>query len=157
MQLCLLGEANYLSAKSPAVSSYLASSSRAVVRRSICGAVLTEDCVVRFRKIQVIINEKEESAIAAFWVSDRVDWCRVGFLLQHLVKHWMKLKNECLLRSQRSTQETKTAQPSVRKNYRNSGVAIAAIISGPLLVAEPGSPKKIKSERHDNKQSRTEY
>ena len=59
---------------------------------TIYGAFLTEDCVVRFRKVQVIINEKEESAIAAFWVSDRVDWCRAGFLLQHLVKHWMKLK-----------------------------------------------------------------
>ena len=29
-----------------------------------------------------------------------------------------------------------------QKHYRNSGVAIGAIISGPLLVAEPGSPKK---------------
>ena len=52
-----------------------------VVREhTICGAVLTEDSVFRFRKVQVIINEKEESAIAAFWVSDGVDWCGVGFL-----------------------------------------------------------------------------
>ena len=29
-----------------------------------------------------------------------------------------------------------------QKHYRNSGVAIGAIIPGPLLVAEPGSPKK---------------
>ena len=29
-----------------------------------------------------------------------------------------------------------------QKHYRNSGVAIGAIISGPLLVDEPGSPKK---------------
>ena len=47
---------------------------------TICGAVLTEDCVVRFRKVQVIVNEKEESAIAAFWVSDGVDRCCVSFL-----------------------------------------------------------------------------
>ena len=46
-----------------------------------CGAVLTDDCVVRFRKTQVIVNEKEESAIVAFWVSDGVDRCRIGFLL----------------------------------------------------------------------------
>ena len=48
---------------------------------TICGAVLTDDCVVRFRKVQVIVNEKEESAIAVFWVSDRVDQCHISFLL----------------------------------------------------------------------------
>ena len=31
-----------------------------------------------------------------------------------------------------------------QKHYSNSSVAIAAIISGPLLVAEPGSPKTRK-------------
>ena len=46
---------------------------------TVCGAVLTEDCVVRFWKVQVIVNEKEESAIAVFWVSDGVDWCSVSF------------------------------------------------------------------------------
>ena len=50
---------------------------------TICGAVLTEDCVVRFRKVQVFVNEKEESANAVFWVSDGVDWCHIGFLPQH--------------------------------------------------------------------------
>ena len=33
---------------------------------TICGAILTEDCVVMFRKVQVIVNEKEESTIAVF-------------------------------------------------------------------------------------------
>ena len=47
---------------------------------TICGAVLTEDSVVRVRKVQVIINKKEGSAIAGFWVLDRVDRCRVRFL-----------------------------------------------------------------------------
>ena len=37
-----------------------------------------------------------------------------------------------------------------QKHYRNSGVAIAAIISGPLLVAEPGSPKKCKVNNNTN-------
>ena len=47
---------------------------------TICGAVLREDCVVRLRKVQVIVNEKEESAIATFWASDGVDRCHVSFL-----------------------------------------------------------------------------
>ena len=54
---------------------------RCCEEHTICGAVLTEDSVVRFRKVQVIINKKEESAIVVFWVSDGVDQCHVGFLL----------------------------------------------------------------------------
>ena len=54
---------------------------RCCEEHTICGAVLREDCVVRFRKVEVIVNEKEESAIAAFWVSDGVDWCCIGFLM----------------------------------------------------------------------------
>ena len=45
---------------------------------TICGAVLTGDCVVRFRKVQFIVNEKEESAIVAFWVSDGVGQCCIS-------------------------------------------------------------------------------
>ena len=35
----------------------------------ICGSVLQDDGVVRLRKVQVLIEGKEETAIAAFWVS----------------------------------------------------------------------------------------
>ena len=108
---------------------------------TICGAVLTDDCVVRFRTVQVIVNEKEESAIAAFWVSDRVDQCHISFLPQHHVKHWKKLEGVLAQITEVYTGDSDTPTKH-QKHYRNSGVAIAAIISGPLLVAEPGSPKK---------------
>ena len=108
---------------------------------TICGAVLTEDCVARFRKVQVIVNEKEESAIAAFWVSDGVDRCHVSFLLQHHVKHWKKLEGVLAQITEVYTGDSDSPTKH-QKHYRNSGVAIGAIISGPLLVAEPGSPKK---------------
>ena len=54
-----------------------------VVRNTpfVGGAVLTEDCVVRFRKVQVIVNEREESAIAAFWVSD--GWIGIASVFYH--------------------------------------------------------------------------
>ena len=108
---------------------------------TICGAVLTEDCVVRFRKVQVIVNEKEESAIVAFWVSDRVDQCCVSFLLQHHVKHSKKLEGVLAQITEVYTGDSDSPTKH-QKHYRNSGVAIGAIISGLLLVAEPGSPKK---------------
>ena len=90
---------------------------------TICGAVLSEDCVVRFRKVQVIVNEKEESPIAAFWVSDGVDRCHVSFLLQHHVKHWKKLEGVLAQITEVSTGDSDSPTKH-QKHYRNSGVAI---------------------------------
>ena len=42
---------------------------------------------VRLWKVQVMIEGSEETAIAAFWVNDRVVCCRVGFLPRHMDKH----------------------------------------------------------------------
>ena len=61
---------------------------RSCEEHDVCGSVLTEDSVVRCRKTQVIIDGREQTAIAVYWVSDGIDRCRVGFLPKHLVKHW---------------------------------------------------------------------
>ena len=53
---------------------------RSCQEHRICGHVLQEDVVVRFRKVQVLIKEKEESVITAFWVSNGIDQCHVGYL-----------------------------------------------------------------------------
>jgi hypothetical protein len=45
-----------------------------------CGIVLEEDVVVHLWKVQVVVDGREEMAIAAVWVTDRIDRCRVGFL-----------------------------------------------------------------------------
>ena len=65
---------------------------RSCKEHPICGRVLQEDSVVRFRKVQVLIEGKKESAIAAFWVSDGVDRCRVGYLPKYHVTHWKSLE-----------------------------------------------------------------
>ena len=52
-----------------------------------CGEVLKEDVVVRLRKIQLMVEGKEETAIAAIWVTDGIDRCRVGFVPRHMVRH----------------------------------------------------------------------
>ena len=54
----------------------------------ICGTVVVQDVVVRFRKVQIVVDGKEQSAIAVYRVSDGIDSCCVGFLQRHLVKHW---------------------------------------------------------------------
>ncbi len=51
-----------------------------------CGKVLAEDMVVSLRKVQIQVEGREETAIAAYWVTDGVDCCHVGFLPCHMVK-----------------------------------------------------------------------
>ena len=53
----------------------------------VCGEVLREDVVVRLRKVQVLVDGKEETAIAVYWITDGMERCRVGFLQRHMVKH----------------------------------------------------------------------
>lgn len=50
------------------------------------GECLSLDSIVRLRVVQVWVRGREESAIAAHWVSDGIDKCRVGFLGRDFVK-----------------------------------------------------------------------
>jgi hypothetical protein len=60
---------------------------RSCEEHEICGEVLKEDVVVRLRKIQLMVEGKEETAITAIWVTDGIDRCRVGFVPRHMVRH----------------------------------------------------------------------
>eukprot|EP00533_Pseudo-nitzschia_delicatissima_P001832 CAMPEP_0116102218 /NCGR_PEP_ID=MMETSP0327-20121206/13229_1 /TAXON_ID=44447 /ORGANISM="Pseudo-nitzschia delicatissima, Strain B596" /LENGTH=101 /DNA_ID=CAMNT_0003594237 /DNA_START=34 /DNA_END=335 /DNA_ORIENTATION=+ len=52
-----------------------------------CGEALTIDSVVRFRSIQILNGDVEETAIAVYWVTDGIDRCRVGFLPRECVQY----------------------------------------------------------------------
>jgi hypothetical protein len=52
-----------------------------------CGEVLEEDVVAHLQKVQVVVNGREEMAIAAIWVTDGINHCHVGFLKRHMVQH----------------------------------------------------------------------
>ena len=62
---------------------------RSCDQHDVCGSVLDEDAVVRLREVQIINSsgKDEETAIAAYLVSDGIDQCRVGFLQRHFVTH----------------------------------------------------------------------
>ena len=61
---------------------------RSCDQHDVCDSVLDEDIVVRLRKVQIINSSaKEETAIAAYLVSDGIDQCQVGFLQRHFVAH----------------------------------------------------------------------
>ncbi len=60
---------------------------------TVCGSVVDCDVVVHLRRVQVVVDGKEESAVAAYWVTDGIDRCRVGFLPRHMVKHASRYEN----------------------------------------------------------------
>ena len=127
---------------------------RSCEEHPICGRVLQEDSVVRFRKVQVLIDGKEESAIAAFLVSDGVDRCRVGYLPKFHVTHWKSLEGALAQITEIYTEDSDS--PTKRqKHYRNSGCAIGALISPPLLVCPPSLPKK-KRKKHETCETSSE-
>ena len=120
---------------------------RSCKEHPICGRVLQEDLVVHFRKVQVLIDGKEESAIAAFWVSDGVDRCRVGYLPKYHVTHWKSLEGTLAQITEIYTEDSES--PTKRqKHNRNSGCAIGALISPPLLVCPPSMSTK-KYKKHE--------
>ncbi len=54
---------------------------------SNCGEVMAKDMVVHLRKVQIQVEGWEETVIAAYWVTDGVNCCCVGFLPCHMVRH----------------------------------------------------------------------
>ena len=92
----------------------------------VCGSVVEIDTCLRFLAVQIMANNKEETAIAAYWVTDGVDRCRVGFLPRYCVKHKAdfdgKLAQVTKLLWNSSNKETKS------KSHRNCGVITTALI-----------------------------
>jgi hypothetical protein len=70
------------------VGSESGTNDRSCYQHDICGSVVEEDVVLRLRKMQIRNSfGQEETAIAAFHVSDEIDQCHVGFLPHHFVPH----------------------------------------------------------------------
>ena len=68
------------------VGTLMSENGRSCEDHAVCGSMLEEGMVVRLRKVQVLVEGHEETAIACIWVTDGVDRCRVGFLMRHMVK-----------------------------------------------------------------------
>ena len=118
-----------------------------------CGEVLQEDVVVRLRKAQIQAGGGEETAIAAVWVTDGMDHCRVGFLQRHMVAHAARYDG-ALAQVTRvlSADDGDTAER--RLFHKNRGCCCATIISH---LPVPKVEVKVKEEKEggengDNKQ-----
>jgi hypothetical protein len=125
----------------------------------VCGSVLCDDVVVRLRVIQVLNPQgKEETAIAAYWVTDGIDRCRVGFLEQRLVKRCRHYDGALAQITEVYCNDSES--PSRRKkNRRNQGCCLAAIISAlpetrslTKSLTKPPSRKRQKINPDDSDQ-----
>lgn len=83
--------------------------------------------VIRLRVQQVMVDDKEETAIAVYRVSGGIDTCKVGFTRRHLLKH----KDEYDARLAQIIQifSDESESPTDRAKYhRNKGCARAVLI-----------------------------
>lgn len=87
------------------------------------------DSVVRLRKVQIINDQgREETAVAAYWVTDGVDLCRVGFLPRQYIKDADKYDGK-LAQITEFLSESESSYCR-RLSHRNRGMCHAAIITG---------------------------
>ena len=96
---------------------------------------MIEDVVLRLRKVQVQMNQQELSAIAAFWVSNGIDCCCIGYLPKADVKNW-KQYDGALVHVVEVYSGDSDSPTKCQKFHRNHGLAVAVIISS----AEPCCP-----------------
>jgi hypothetical protein len=99
---------------------------RSCEEHDVCGLVLEENSVVRLRHVQILVDGHEESALAAYWITDGIDCCRVGFLQHHLIKQWRDY-NGRIAQIVEMYKDSESASKR-RKNHRNLGCCQAVII-----------------------------
>jgi hypothetical protein len=103
---------------------------RSCEEHEICGEVLKEDVVVRLRKIQLVVEGKEETAIAAIWVTDGINRCRVGFVPRHMVRHAAQYDGALAQVTRVFGSDPETCDSTERRLFfKNKGYCLAAIIS----------------------------
>ncbi len=92
--------------------------------------MLAGNVVVRLRKVQIVVDGHKETAVAAYWVSDGIDCCHVGFLPCHMVKHAVHY-NGVLAQVTHVFSDDSTCSDSVERPmfHKNKGCCLAAIIA----------------------------
>ena len=91
--------------------------------------------VLHLRKVQVLINQQEESAVVAFWVSDGIDRCCIGYLPKVYVKNWKQYEGG-LVQVVEVYSADSDSPTKCQTFHRNHGLAVGVIISSP----EPCGP-----------------
>jgi len=86
--------------------------------------------VVCLRKIQLMVEGKEEMAIAAIWVTDGIDRCRIGFVPRHMVPHAARYDGALAQVTHVFSDNPEICDTTERRMFfKNKGYGRAAIIS----------------------------
>ncbi len=95
-----------------------------------CGEVLASNVVVCLLKVEIVVDGRKEKVIAAYWVSDSIDCCRVGFLPHHMVKHAVRY-DRALAQVTHVLSNNPTCSNSAERRmfHKNKGCCLAAIIA----------------------------
>ncbi len=85
---------------------------------------------MRLRKIQLMVEGKEETAITAIWVTDGINLCRVGFVPCHMVRHAAQYDGALAQVTLVFSGDPETCDLAERRLfYKNNGYCLASIIS----------------------------
>ncbi len=96
-------------------------------------------------KVQVVVDGKEETAIAAVWVTDGIDCCHVGFLKHHMVQHAVHFDGAMAQVTRVFSSDPGSCDSVECQMYHhNRGCCLATIISCLLVVSS------VKDEGKDN-------
>jgi hypothetical protein len=110
-----------------------------------CGEVLEEDVVVCLWKVQVMVDGREEMAIATIWVTDGINRCRVGFFKRHMVQHAARFNGALAQVTHVFCSDLGSCDSAERWMYHhNRGCCLATIISCLPVVSS------VKNEGKDN-------
>ena len=103
---------------------------RSCEEHDVCGSVVEEDTLLRLRKVQILVDGVEETAIACYWVTDGIDRCRVGFLKRHMIKHARRYDGALVQVTRVLSDDPRACDTAERKKkYANHGCALAAVVS----------------------------
>jgi hypothetical protein len=91
---------------------------------------MAKDMVVCLQKVQIQVEGREETAIAAYWVTDSVDRCHVGFLQRHMVRQAVHYNKSLAQVTHVFSDDLTCCNTAERRAFhKNKGCCRAAIIA----------------------------
>jgi hypothetical protein len=95
---------------------------------AFCGVVLGPDVLVRLVKEEIFVEGKIEAVVSAYWVTDSMECCRVGFLPCFLVAKNADKVNGLLAQVTEVFDSNHPSAAIREKVHRNYGFCHATIL-----------------------------
>lgn len=101
---------------------------RSCEEHTCCGDAVGLDTVLRLKVVQVLNEGREETAIAAYWVTDGIDRCRVGFLEKECSQNPGKYDGRLVQVIEFLSESDDSTDSVIAYSEENDGVIRAALI-----------------------------